>query len=73
MLRHAIMGFAAAALVSAIMIPQAAQAGWYRSAWYGWRHHWHSHSHWHYGTVLYEFKGVCYRGAGRLVCPRWPY
>jgi len=82
MLRHATLGFAAAALVSATLIPDAARAHH--------RHHHRATRHWgcagaavlgakpftfheHIGSGL-DYRGDCYRAAGgMLVCPRWPY
>ena len=80
MLRHAVMGFAAAALVSATVIPDEALAARRGAARHGAgaatvgtapgaRPHREDD-----GLDLYEFKGECYRGAGgMLVCPRWVY
>jgi hypothetical protein len=84
MLRHAIMGFAAAALVSATVIPDEALAARRGAVRHGAaagaatvgtapraRSH---HEYYARSNDLYEFKGECYRGAGgMLVCPRWPY
>jgi hypothetical protein len=82
MLHHAIMGLAAAALVSATVIPDEALAAHRATGRHGAaavtdgaaagaRSH---HAYHRSSNDLYEFKGECSRGAdGMLVCPRWPY
>jgi hypothetical protein len=69
MLRHAIMGFAAVALVSATVIPDEALASWRGAT----RHRVARHGAYAGRATVETAKGDCYRAVAGLVCPRWPY